>query len=306
VVIATYRRGPVLVRTVRLLLALDAPPGEILVVDQTPGHDPDTTAQLTAWDQAGVVRWILYSVPSITGALNIGLMAAKGAWVLFLDDDIIPSPGLVAEHAAAAALRPDAWAVAGQVLQPGQSPAGAGAKREAAALRQDLDFEFNSAVAGWVTNAMAGNLCVHRARALALGGFDENFGPPVAFRFETEFAKRMVRHGGKLWFEPKASIEHLRVTSGGTRSQGGHLMSASPVHGVGDYYYALCCGQGWDRVGYMLRRPFREVRTRFHLSHPWWIPVKLLGELRAVALALQLRRKGPRYLDRAPGDGAGS
>jgi hypothetical protein len=141
---------------------------------------------------------------------------------------------------------------------------------------------------------MAGNLCVNRKKALESGGFDERFGPPVAFRFETEFAKRMILRGGRIWFEPTASVQHLRAASGGTRSRGSHLVSASPLHGVGDYYYALRCGRGWDRVRYMLRRPFREVRTRFHLGHPWWIPVKLLGEVRALLMALRWYRCGPR------------
>ena len=46
----------------------------------------------------------------------------------------------------------------------------------------------------------------------------------------------------------------------------------------------------------MACRPFREVRTRFHLRHPWFVPVKLLGEMRALLLALRLWRQGPRLL----------
>jgi len=143
---------------------------------------------------------------------------------------------------------------------------------------------------------MAGNLSVKRDRALAVGGFDANFTPPVAYRFETEFARRLVAAGGRIRFEPRASIRHLRAARGGTRSQGGHLTSSSPVHGVGDYYYALRCGRGWERFWYVLRRPLREVRTRFHLLHPWYIPVKLVGEVRALALAVRLHRGGPRLL----------
>jgi GT2 family glycosyltransferase len=158
-------------------------------------------------------------------------------------------------------------------------------------LRRDLDFRFYGTAPAWVTNVMAGNLSVKRDKALSLGGFDKNFIPPVSYRFETEFAKRVVLAGGKIRFEPKASIRHLRAASGGTRTLGSHLTSISPLHGVGDYYYALCCGKGWDRVGYMARRALREVCTRFHLWHPWWIPVKAVGELRAIWMALRLFEK---------------
>jgi GT2 family glycosyltransferase len=163
-------------------------------------------------------------------------------------------------------------------------------------LLSDLNFGFSGSRGAWTGNVIACNLSVRKSQFLAAGGFDETFGPPVAYRFETEFAKRLVQAGGSIWFEPTASIRHLRVARGGTRSTGGHLTSASPVHGVGDYYYALRCGQGMERAVYMLRRPFREVRTRFHLRHPWWIPVKFVGELRALCLALKLHRHGPRLL----------
>ncbi len=163
-------------------------------------------------------------------------------------------------------------------------------------LRQDLDFDFSGTDPAWVENVMAGNLSVRRERFLQLGGFDENFIPPVSYRFETEFAKRLIAAGGRIRFEPAASIRHLRVPSGGTRSRGSHLTSGSPIHGVGDYYFALRCGRGWQRLSYILRRPFREVCTRFHLRHPWWIPLKFVGELRAIWAALRLYRKGPKLL----------
>jgi hypothetical protein len=145
----------------------------------------------------------------------------------------------------------------------------------------------------YIENAMAGNLSVKRDRALQIGGFDENFPPPVASRFESEFAKRLVRSGGRVWFEPRASLRHLAATTGGTRSKGSHLTSMSPVHGIGDCYFALRTGQGLEKWGYLARKPFREVRTKFHLRHPWWIPVKFVGELRALAAALRLSANPP-------------
>jgi hypothetical protein len=143
---------------------------------------------------------------------------------------------------------------------------------------------------------MAGNLSVNRARALAIGGFDENFLPPVAYRFESEFARRIIANGGHIWFEPSASIRHLRAQSGGTRSRGCHLTSMSPVHGTGDYYYALRCGCGWERICYLLKRPLREISTKFHLTHPWWIPAKLVGEMRAAWCGYGLWRRHPRLI----------
>ena len=298
IVIPTYGRDAVLTDTVRSLLRLDPPAAELIVVDQSTQHTADVERQLGAWHAAGAIRWQRLQRPSTVEAMNAGLLSAGSPVVLFLDDDIVPAPSLFRGHVEAYARHAEAWAVVGQVLQPGETPCANGRRGPRAGLRADFEFKFCASEATWVFNVMAGNLSVRRDRALFLGGFDGNFTPPVAYRFETEFARRLIAAGGRIWFEPSASIRHLRAPSGGTRSHGSHLTSASPVHGVGDYYYALRCGRGLERAAYMARRPFREVRTRFHLRHPWWIPVKFVGELRALALAMKLYRQGPKLLSK--------
>ncbi len=315
VIIPTYHREKVLCDTITSLLGLPDSYYELLVMDQTPDYEPETVTALTKWNENEQIRWIKLLKPSITGSMNRGALEAKGAIVLFLDDDIIPSKNLIKAHRNTHEMNPDAWVVVGQVLQPkdwnqksggfdelkrGKEPdvgtiAGLGTQN--VCLKQDLDFQFNGSNPRYVTNVMAGNLSVKRDKFIEVGGFDENFFPPVSYRFETEFARRIIKKGGKIRFAPKASIRHLRASSGGTRSQGSHLTSISPIHGVGDYYYALRCGKGWDKWLYICKRPFREVRTKFHLKHPWWIPVKLVGEIRAFFQAVQLNRKGPKLID---------
>ena len=300
VVIPTYRRGQILRDTLEHLLKLSVRPDEILIVDQTEEHPPEVHECLQRLE-LGIVRRIILERPSIPHAMNIGLQEAKGDIVLFLDDDIVPDKNLVSAHLRAHEEYPGSCAVVGQVLQPeeGFQESEVRSQKSESGLRRDLGFKFNSTKSVWVENVMAGNLSVKREFALRIGGFDENFIPPVSFRFETGFAKRLIAAGGKIRFEPAASIRHLRAGQGGTRSQGVHLTSASSIHGVGDYYYALLHGRGWNRFCYMAIRPFRQVRTKFHLAHPWYIPVKFIGELRALALAFRLNQKGSLLLPTA-------
>jgi GT2 family glycosyltransferase len=299
IVIPTYGREQVLVNTIAALerqrQALEVA-SELWLIDQTPVHEPATQLALRSWQQQGRLRWQRLSRPHLTRAMNTGLLRASGEIVLFLDDDIEPSPGLLAAHVAAHRRHPEAWAVVGQVLQPGQRPQALQPPPRRGPLWRDLDFPFNSTHGAWIENAMAGNLSLRRNKALAIGGFDERFPPPVAARFETEFAKRLIAAGGRIRFAPHASLRHLAASAGGTRSRGSHLTSASGHHGVGDCYYALRCGRGLQRFWYVLRRPLREIRTRFHLRHPWWIPVKLIGELRAIGHALWLWSQPPLLL----------
>ena len=300
IVIVTYNREDVLVDTISALEPLRsflAESSELLIIDQTSRHLPRTEAALQGWELNRRIRWIRLSAPHLTKAMNIGLLEARGEVVLFVDDDINPLPTLLHEHLAAHRAHPEAWAVMGQVLQPGQQPVALPRRPNPSFLWRDLDFPFNSTLPAWIENAIACNLSVKRQEVLAIGGFDEAFPPPVASRFETEFAKRLVKAGGRIRFAPAAPLHHLAAGSGGTRSKGSHLTSVSPCYGVGDVYFALRCGRGWDRLWYVLRKPFREVRTRFHLRHPWWIPVKFLGELRAISLAFRLASAPPLLLN---------
>ena len=294
-VIPTYGREQILVDTIASLLSLNTQPIELVLVDQTLKHEPEIEAALSKWQHIRLIRRLQLPRPSIPHAMNVGLLAASSDVVLFLDDDIVPHDNLIDAHTAAHRQHTDAWAVAGQVLQPGEETASSNGYVPKTGFHADLDFPFWSDQPTWVSNVMAGNLSVKRDRVVEIGGFDERF-KGVAYRFETEFARRLVAAGGRIRFEPAASIRHLQAARGGTRAAGSHLSSALPRFGMGDYYFAMRSGWSLQTAAYMLKRPFREVRTRFHLTHPWYIPVKLIGEARAFCSALIAYQRGPKLL----------
>jgi GT2 family glycosyltransferase len=286
IVIPTYRRERVLVESLDYLLGLPQRADEIVVVDQTEQHEPDTETRLEALHAQQKVRWIRQQPPSITAAMNRGLREATGDIVLFLDDDIAPEPDLVAAHRRAHGEHADAL-IAGRVIQPWE---------EGVDFSQRSDFCFAGLRPAWIPDFMGGNFSVLRRDALRLGGFDENF-VRVAYRFEAEFAHRFRAEGGRIRFEPGACLHHLRVTAGGTRSYGEHLTTIKPDHAVGAYYFALRTKSGWSRLRDFLLRPLRAIATRHHLRRPWWIPVTLIAEVRGMLWALRLHRAGPRLLE---------
>jgi glycosyltransferase involved in cell wall biosynthesis len=281
VVIPTYRREAVLVDTVRALLAQEPAADEIVLVDQSEQHESATEAALAQLAQGGRVRWLRQSPPSIPCAMNRALVEARGKIVLFLDDDIRPEPGLVGAHQAAHLAHGDVL-VAGRVLQPWD---------EGRDHSLDSRFHFASVQPRWIGEFMGGNFSLARDKALALGGFDENF-VRVAYRFEAEFAHRFIAGGGRIRFEPAACLHHLKAGSGGTRSYGEHLTAWRPDHAVGAYYYSLRT-RTWREFA---KRPFRAVATRYHLAHPWRIPGTLLAEFGGMAWALALFLRGPRLV----------
>ena len=283
IAIPTYRRGAILVETIDRLLALTPRAAAILIIDQTETYAGAVEDRLKRCHEQGTIRWIHMDAPSIPRAMNEGLRLAQTELVLYLDDDIEPSANLVAAHIEAHYTRPSA--VVGQILQPGQEPQRVTQPNDA------LDFRFNADEPAEIDNVMAGNLSVRREEARSIGGFDENF-IGAAYRFETDFARRVVAAGGTIRFEPKASLRHLKLATGGLRALGDHRTTASPAHAVGDYYFALLqLSSFWP---YAARRIVKNVATRYHLVHPWTIPTKLAGELRGIVLAHRLKRRGRR------------
>jgi len=286
VVIPTYGREEVLLSTLERVISLGPP--EILVIDQTPNHELPTELQLEEWCRAGKILLHRLPEPSIPHAMNQGLLTARSDVVLFLDDDVIPEAGLLEAHARAHRAHIEALAVVGQILQPGEDPVPLGPQEA---------FRFNSIQETWITKAMAGNMSVKRDRAILAGGFDENF-LGAAYMFETEFAERLLRCGGRIFFEPSASIRHLRAPRGGTRSYGSHLRTLSPAHASGAYYHMFLTFGTVGATAPVLRRFFSSVATRHHLRHPWWIPATLIAELRGLLQGIFMFRKGPQLLQK--------
>jgi len=264
-------------------------------VDQTPEHRETTDRELARLEGTGKIRWIRLANPSITHAMNMGLEHAQNDVVLFLDDDIIPGKSLIAAHARAQSQQ-GCNIVAGQVLQPGEEP-----------LSEESNgagFRFYSSRRQIISELMGGNFSIKRDTAMRIGGFDENF-VQVAYRFEAEFAARALAAGEKILFEPDASIRHLKASTGGTRSYGEHLTTIKPSHSVGEYYYLLRARNVRSRMPKILGRPIRAIRTRHHLSHPWWIPATLIAETWGFIWAVGLAARGPRLIgeQRAKGKG---
>lgn len=281
IVIPTYGREEILVDTVRLLLGLVDRADELLIVDQTPRHDPATEAALRELEARGEVRVLRLREPSITHAMNVGLLEATGDQVIFVDDDIRPFETLVIAHRAMYANR-EVKLVAGRVLQPWHVDG-----------TRPLD-RLASEEPGMVEEFIGCNFSVDRRWALQIGGFDERF-LKVAYRYEAEFADRARRAGVTVAFAPRAALYHLRAQRGGTRSFGDHLRTLGPAHAVGGYYFLLRARPaGWFRQ--FVSGPVRSVATRYHLKRPWFIPVMLLSQLTGLVWAIGLWAMGPKLI----------
>ena len=99
VIVCTRDRTDDLRRCLDSLLALDAPPGEIVVVDNAPSDD--ATARLVAGYAAAErgghrVRYEREDRPGLNWARSRGARAAGGEIVAYTDDDVVADAGWVA------------------------------------------------------------------------------------------------------------------------------------------------------------------------------------------------------------------
>lgn len=211
VIVPTYGREEVLCDTIKDLLAQDYEPYEIIVVDQTPNHAPETVAFLESLPSR--VRRIEAEEPNLPAARNVGIRHARGEIVIFVDDDVRLESGFVSAHAGNYKDH-DIAAVAGPVLShqkrwQEELPPYAGDEilgTFCACWQYDKRIE--------VRHAPGGNMSFRRKVAEDAGYFDESYTGP-GFREESDFFMRVSALGVKIVYDPECWLIHAGFRPGG-------------------------------------------------------------------------------------------
>ncbi len=188
VVIPTHDKRALLARTLAALRAQEVAPGtawEIVVVDD--GSSDGTGDWLAAERERPGVELRVVTPEHNVGrarARNLGAFAARGRWVLFVDDDIVAPPGLLAAHLALLEAHPGHGTIGYAVTAPELI--------DAPHLRY-LDTRGVARLGPGPAPAryfVTQNAAVPRDAFVAVGGFDEAFRSygfedmEVAFRLE--------------------------------------------------------------------------------------------------------------------------
>jgi glycosyltransferase involved in cell wall biosynthesis len=206
VAIASYQRREPLMRLLEELdrqiaaeptLARDM---EILVVLDGSTDGSQDAIERRDWSVPVRVQWQANS--GLAAARNVGLAAAAGRVVWFLDDDLVPSAGLVARHRRAHT--PDSLAVfVGPCRIPPESQA------PAALVRWWDSFYADLATTGVIDRFdrfTTANASAPAEVLTAVGGFDPSF---VEYGLEDyELAVRLLGAGSVVRFDPEAVAWH--------------------------------------------------------------------------------------------------
>lgn len=257
VIVCTRDRPAMLQACLASLAAQAAPPGEVVVVD----NSADGGAAQIAQGRPGVV-YVHEPRPGLSVARNAGLAAARGAFVAFTDDDVELDSDWTREIVRAFD-NPAVDAVTGLVLPASleteaqrafQFDLGGFTNRYTPLVFDRSFLEDTAAVGPQVWRIGAGaNMAFRRSSLADLGGFDERLGAGASGCSEdSEFWYRILFNGGVCLYEPRAAVyHHHRRDWAGLRSQYRAYMKG---------HVAALVAQA-DRYGHAgnIRRIFRQL-----------------------------------------------
>jgi GT2 family glycosyltransferase len=149
-------------------------------------------------------------------ACNQGADAARGTYLVFLNNDTVPQPGWLAALRAAMTGPHTPAVVGARLLFPDDTVqhAGLGFNARYEPLHLSYGEETNGAACtSRAVPAVTGAcLIVERARYLAAGGFDEGY---INGFEDLDFCCRMRREGGTVWYEAASVLYHFESASDG-------------------------------------------------------------------------------------------
>jgi GT2 family glycosyltransferase/peptidoglycan/xylan/chitin deacetylase (PgdA/CDA1 family) len=204
IVITTFNRRELLARTLPRVLDQDLAAERretIVVVD---GSADGTELMLKAPAFARV-RVISQPNRGLAAARNAGLFAARGALVLFLDDDLLCERDLVRRHLEAHRGGVPA-VVGGEVLLADESASALVAQWREDSFRRYFNRVRSRADGGWPLAVRLANASVPRSALVDAGGFDERF------RFaeeDTDLMLRLAALGLQFQYRPELAVRHV-------------------------------------------------------------------------------------------------
>jgi len=200
VVIPTHNRSAALAKTLLNLSNQQfAKSWEAIVVNNRSTDDTDEVVRRQRFPTP--LRLVHEEKPGAAAARNAGIAAARGLYVILVDDDILVEPDFLRRHYDLLLSNPGCW-ITGQVVNlPEQRATPFGKYRQS--LCGYVPRESAGSEAHWLNG---NNASLPRSDWERLGGFDERF--PGASVEDYDFAIRAWDAGIKILFRPSIVALH--------------------------------------------------------------------------------------------------
>ena len=256
-VIVNWNGADALARCLTALVPQVGDETEVIVVDN--GSTDDSRAR--AQEALPTVRWLAQADNlGFARGCNVGIEAARGTWVLTLNNDTVPQPGFLEQlHAAARSASPDVGMLQPQVRlldRPRLNSTGVLVHRDGSANDRDFDAPLADAPpAGEVLCPTAGAGLYRREMLdemqLANGIFD-----PTYFMYfeDVDLGWRSRLAGWKAHYVPDAVVDHQFQAS--SRTRGRHFVT---IHCMRNRVRTLLKNGSWRMVARSLPRTASDL-----------------------------------------------
>lgn len=195
-------------------------PFEVIVVDDC--SSDDTAERLADVDGLTLVRNAQNL--GFVGSCNAGAAAARGEYVLFLNNDTVVTPGWLEALLRCFAEQPDAGLVGAKLVYPDGrlQEAGGIVFRDGSGWNfgrfdDPADPRYNFRRQADYCSGAA--IVLRRSLFEQLGGFDQRYAP--AYYEDTDLAFAVRAAGLKVYYEPHATVVHFEGVSAGTDTGSG-------------------------------------------------------------------------------------
>jgi GT2 family glycosyltransferase len=217
---------------------------EVIVISD--GSTDGTDAYLGTLDSTMQLRWFPQPNRGPAAARNAGIERAEGEFVVFIDDDVVPEPQLLSEHARSHREAGRDVVVFGPLLTPDGFEMAPWVRWEQEMLMKG----YRALLRGdWPASARqfyTGNASLRRTHILAAGGFDEG----LRRAEDVEFAYRLADKGLDFVFNMDAAGRHFAERS--FRA----WLDIAHSYGRNDVIFARDRNQKWLLPA--IRREFRD------------------------------------------------
>ncbi len=202
VIVPTFNRRERLALVLQALSRQTTPPEsfEAVVVDD--GSTDGTDSWLAAQRFPFRLRLIRQQNAGPAAARNAGVGAAAGRLVLFLDDDVVPEPQLIAEHLRSHQAEPGCGVIGTLSSLPSYRQPWVAWEQEKVA--RQYRAMLNGIYPPTYRQFWTGNASVERSLVLEAGGFDGSYKRAE----DIELAARLAQRGVRFRFNPAASGLH--------------------------------------------------------------------------------------------------
>jgi GT2 family glycosyltransferase len=176
---------------------------EVIVISD--GSTDGTDAYLETLQSTMRLRWLTQANQGPAAARNAGVRTAVGEYIVFVDDDVVPEPQLLEEHARSHREAGRDVVVLGPLLTPEGFEMAPWVRWE----QEMLMKQYRAMLRGdWDATARqfyTGNASLRRSHILDAGGFDEGFRRAE----DVELAYRLATNGLEFVFNIKAAGMHF-------------------------------------------------------------------------------------------------